>query len=236
MPDARNLSLGLIGAGFVARAFAGAQHPILRAAYAIIGLDLARTAWSGSGAPTPIGVGYAPSPKGKLAFTPGRAHTIEQRVGHIGDQMIRSTKDPGVYQRARGILSRRCGDGWCIPERDWQGEVAALFADTRNQVRYTMDPVDFDAFQTARKTLELHTGDCDDMVIQLGAMLRSVGYRVRMRIYHTRGFPTWNHIALRCQLPNGEWMTLDPIVAKPPGWEVPQSHWIQPPKDFDVRA
>ena len=68
----------------------------------------------------------------------------------------------------------------------------------------------------------------------LGAMLRSVGHQVRSRIVQTQGFDTWNHIYLVAKHPQtGEWVSLDPTVDKPAGWEVPENHVIRK-KDFDV--
>ena len=78
------------------------------------------------------------------------------------------------------------------------------------------------------------TSQCDDFVSLLGALLRSIGYKVRSRVVWTKGFTTWNHIYLLVQLPAGEWMALDATVDKPAGWEVPKSLMLKDPRDFDV--
>jgi hypothetical protein len=64
--------------------------------------------------------------------------------------------------------------------------------------------------------------NCDDQVILLGAMLRSVGKHVRSVVVQTKGYGTYNHIYAATQLPDsGQWMPLDPTVDRPAGWEVP---------------
>lgn len=240
MPLLEQLALGAIGLAFGSRAFNTQLGLLARLGYGLVGFDMVSKALQGQGttlAPT-NGLGRTsagPSPvKTKLHFEPREAKSIMQRVGYIHEQMLKGVRDPKVYALAREVVAQKCGDKWCIPERDARGEIAAVFGEVRKRVRYTLDPIDFDAFQTPNKTLELKAGDCDDEVALLGAMLRSIGHDVQSRIYHTRGFPTWNHIGLRVKLPDKSWMPLDPTVDKPPGWEVPRELMVQPPKDFDV--
>ena len=95
-----------------------------------------------------------------LTFAHTRVRTIQDRVAKVHQQMIASTKDPKVYGLAREVLGRKAGDDWAVAEKDHRGEVTALFNEVRKRVRYTWDPTDYDAFQTAVRTLELHTGDC----------------------------------------------------------------------------
>lgn len=235
----------LLGAAFGVRAFDSSRAWWARAAYGAVGVDLLMGAFKGRPAFEPAGVGDVDALSSgqtsdgqatiPLKFEARRARTIEQRVAYIHEQMIKGTRNPKVYALARALISRKCGGEWCIPERDSLNEIRALFAEVRSRVRYTLDPVDFDAFQTPNKTLALKTGDCDDQVSLLGAMCRSIGYPVQSRIYHTKGFETWNHIAMRVRLPNKKWMTLDPTVNQPAGWEVPESAMLQAPKDFDVQ-
>lgn len=167
-----------------------------------------------------------------LTFAHTRVRTIQDRVAKVHQQMIASTKDPKVYGLAREVLGRKAGDDWAVAEKDHRGEVTALFNEVRKRVRYTWDPTDYDAFQTAVRTLELHTGDCDDMTILLGALCRSVGHQVRSRVVQTKGAASWNHIYLIAKVGNA-WMPLDASVNKPAGWEVPRELVLKM-KDFDV--
>lgn len=236
MPTFDQMTVGLLGLAFGSRALSRTTPPMARLGFALVGLDLMRQAASGADRPM-LGRPDRPQlPASKLSFQTRHARTIDERVGYIREQMLKGTHDPRVYQLARSVLARKCGGQWCVPERDSLGEVQALFAEVRSRVRYTLDPVDFDAFQTPQKTLEMKTGDCDDYTALLGALLRSVGYEVRQRVYHTRGWPTWNHIAIQVKLPTDRWMTVDAIVDRPAGWEVPESSWVRAPRDFPVRS
>lgn len=241
------LIAGLLGVAFGARAFDSRRPLWSRAAYGAVGVDMLRSAFGPE--PEPLlgrselgkarqSVSFATASTGAstvpLKFEETRVKNIGERVARIHEQMVTGTRDPRVYSLARSVLNRKCGGEWCVPERDAKGEVAALFQEVRSRVRYTWDPVDYDAFATPRKTLELGTGDCDDSWALLGSMLRTIGYHVRSRVVHTKGFSTWNHIYGLVKMPNGEWMALDPTVNKPPGWQVPEESMLRPPKDFDV--
>lgn len=235
----RRILSGLLGAAFGVQALDEEKEWWARLAYAGVAFDLLRRAWmepqarlADAGMPKAVTSGKSLTP---LNFDRTTVDSLDERVARIHDQMISGTADPKVYALARAVLSRKCGDTWCVPEKDSLAEIRAVFAEVRSRVRYTWDPVDYDAFQTPGKTLELANGDCDDMVSLLGAMLRSIGYKVRSRVVWTKGFSTWNHIYLLVQLPTGEWMALDATVDKPAGWEVPKELWLHEPRDFDVK-
>ena len=232
----------LLGAGFGARAFDSKKAALARIGYALVGYDLLRSGIVGQGAQFfgPAGAQQSGLAKGtsktKLKFEERRVKTIAERVAYVHEQMILGTRDPEVYALAREVLSRKNWDGnWTTPEKNAKAEMEALFNEVRARARYTLDPVDYDAFQTPRKTLQLGTADCDDSTSLLGAMLRSVGINVRSRIVQTTGNTTWNHIYLMAQdYGNSEWISLDhAAVGKPPGWEVPKS-MILKQRDFDV--
>ncbi len=233
----------LLGAALGSRAFSTHASAIGRVGYGLVGYDLISTALRGGslGYAAPQGAqktglvqkgmqANGPTPK----FEERRVRSIEERVKYVHEQAVKGTRDPQVYALAREVLSKKCGGDWCVAEKDNWGEAVALFNEVKKRVRYTFDPVDFDAFQTPAKTLALGTGDCDDYMSLLGAMLRSVGLRVRSRIVQTTGNTTWNHIYLMVHLParNG-WASLDLSVSQPAGWQVPKSAIIRQ-RDFDV--
>lgn len=163
-----------------------------------------------------------------------KVNTIDERLAGVARQMMASVRDPRVRQLAVSIVSRRSrrhnndnGDGgWAIPERDYWGEVKAIFNWMRANVRYIRDTSTIDTFATAMRTIEAHGGDCDDYTIALGALLMSIGYSVRMKTIQTKDADDWNHIYLQVGLPPGKatkWRTLDASVAQPAGWEAPSS-------------
>lgn len=228
----------LLGAGFGARALDSRKGALARLGYALVGYDLLKTGISGEGSLFGAqGSGLAKGTGGKanLKFKETRVRTIAERVARVHEQMVLGTRDPEVYALAREVVTRKCGEDWCIPEKDHKGEMVALFNEARSRCRYTLDPTDYDAFQTPSKTLQLASGDCDDEVSLLGAMLRTIGIPVRSRIYQTQGNTTWNHINLMAQDPgSGEWISLDlAAIGKPAGWEVPKQYILKQ-RDFDV--
>jgi hypothetical protein len=227
------IGTALFGAAFGVKAFDDKLPWPVRGAFGIISYHYITNAMTPS--PVPVlgdaGAKVEADPK-KLKFKEVRVRNIQERVSRVHQQMIQGTRDPQVYALAREVLTRKKGDEWAVDEKDHLGEVKALYWEVRKRVRYTWDPTDYDAFQTPRKTLALKAGDCDDFVSLLGALLRSVGHKVRSRIVQTQGETTWNHIYLAV-LVNGKWMALDPTVKNEPGWEVPQNLVIRK-QDFDV--
>lgn len=159
--------------------------------------------------------------------------TIDQRVSYIREQILKGSQSARVIEKARAIVARKCknGDGtkrWCVPEKDWWGEVRALFdamADANHELglRYTRDHAFVDQFSSAEASMRLKAGDCDDGTILLGSLLMAVGYRVKMRVIQSKGSDTWSHIYLLVGLPPTgptQWVPLDWSVRKPAGWEV----------------
>jgi len=162
---------------------------------------------------------------------------IDERVSHIVGLVQRGRTDPKVVMLARRVVSQKCGDDWCIPERDYSGEVRAIFAEVRKRVRYVRDAWGVDQFTGARRSLyESHGGDCDDYVVTLGSMLQAIGYPVKLRVIQTVGSPDWSHIYLVVGLPPeqpSKWASLDASVNEPPGWEAPASQ-IRKKRDYWV--
>ena len=231
---------GLIAAAFGVRTLDSRRGALARVGYGLVAYDLVKTAWGNepllAGGPeggqnTGLVKGRAGQP---LKFQERQARTIAERVAFVHEQMVLGTRDPAVYSLAREVLNRKCGGDWCVKQKDHWGEAVALFNEVKGKVRYTWDPLDYDAFQRPRKTLALRTGDCDDMVSLLGAMCRSIGLQVRSRIIQTTGEATWNHIYLLVHIPEANaWRPMDLTVQKPPGWEVPQQLIVRK-RDFDV--
>lgn len=224
--------VALVGVAFGTKALDGSKPLWARIAYGAVAYDMVSMAYRGS--PKPLSGSEEPQSTGRvpLKFKEHRVRTIQERVAFVHQQMIQGTRDPKVYELAREIVTRRCGDDWCIPEKDHKKEAEAIFREVRKRIRYTWDPTDYDAFQTPAKTLALRAGDCDDAVSLMGAMLRSIGHKVRTRVVQTKGSDSWNHIYLMVNI-NGGWMPLDATVKQPPGWEVPSSYVIRK-QDFDV--
>jgi hypothetical protein len=157
--------------------------------------------------------------------------SIDERVAYIQEKASKGSLHPAIKELTAKVLSQKCGDKWCLREKDYIGEIKALFwalKDVRSPhaMRYQRDHAYVDQFVAADKLLKLQSGDCDDDAILLGAMLLSAGYPTKMRIVAANGKDddAWSHIYLRAGIPPGNptrWVPLDLTVNKGPDWEVP---------------
>jgi hypothetical protein len=159
---------------------------------------------------------------------------IRDRVRYIQDRIRKDSLKPEIREKALAVLTRKCetknGTEWCVPEKDYEAEIKALFAAVRDAksptaLRYTRDHVEVDQYHSANKLLALKGGDCDDGSILLGSMLRAVGYPIRLRVIQDTSSSTWSHIYLLVGVPPmrpSKWIALDwSVPGKPPGWEAP---------------
>jgi len=144
------------------------------------------------------------------------AETIEKRVQHVIDKIDEGTRDPYVRQRTARLVQD-------LKPKDWTAELQAVWNHVKDHVRYTLDTAGHDLFQRARRTFQLGIGDCDDMAIVLGSMLKSIGHPVALKIVDTDG-EGWNHIYLLTGVPPDnpkKWLPMDlAALNKPMGWEV----------------
>ncbi|MHA2642944.1 MAG: transglutaminase domain-containing protein [bacterium JZ-2024 1] len=161
--------------------------------------------------------------------------TFDDVVRLIGEEIERGKKDPYIHQTVSSILSRKVGESWEIPPKDYDREVRAVFDYVKRNVRYQHDTHGVDTFRSARRTLELRAGDCDDMTIVLGSLLGAAGYPVKLRVVSTSG-KDYDHIYPLVGIPPTRptrWIALDASEPYPAGWEVPR--WrVQREKTYDA--
>ncbi len=138
----------------------------------------------------------------------------------IGQLICSGAKDFYVRQKAIEIF-RECG----VPAKDRWGEVTSLFEWVRRNVRYTRDIFQVELLHTARRLLELKAGDCDDMTILLGSMLKSTGHPVRLALvgFQPQRPHVYTHIYPEVLVGN-RWVALDATMHKPLGW-APPARW-----------
>lgn len=163
---------------------------------------------------------------------------IDQRVHYVKQQIIKGRRDPRIRELAVRLVSKKCGGSWCIPERDYQGELRAIFNYTRQNVRYVRDPVDRDTFQHPRRTLEWGGEDCDGATIVVGSLVQAIGYPYKCRVIQTVYGNDYDHIYGMAGVPPTSpnpkiWLPMDASVDKPAFWEAPR-HLVKRVKDFTV--
>ncbi|MGR8981787.1 MAG: transglutaminase-like domain-containing protein [Gammaproteobacteria bacterium] len=141
-------------------------------------------------------------------------------VGYIAQLIKQGAKDFCVRQRAIDILFH-CA----VPAKDYLREIEVLFEWVKKNIRYTRDIYRVELLHSARRLLALRAGDCDDLTILLGAMLKSIGHPVRLALvgFNPKKKKLFTHIYLEVFLKD-QWIPLDPTVNRPMGWAPPADH------------
>ena len=104
-----------------------------------------------------------------------------------------------------------------LPQRDWTGEVRALFEYVRDRIRYARDVNRVETLQTPPVTMEVEAGDCDDKSTLLASLLESVGHPSRFVAVGYKAPGAYSHVYVESKI--GEnWVSLDPTADKPFGW------------------
>lgn len=186
--------------------------------------------------------------------------TLDDRIRYLNDLVNEGKRDPQVFAFARRAITQKCGDAWCIPEKDNLGEARAifnslkktippqmtardlmaakrLFKAVRKNVRYTSDISGVDTYQKPSHTLALKTADCDDGSSLICSALGSIGIPCRFKVIRTKGAPTWNHIYPQAGFPRSNpkrWVSMDSSVDMPFGWEAPPK-MVADSRVFSVR-
>lgn len=86
--------------------------------------------------------------------------TIDERVGYIIGMIKKGRLDPRVRSFTVKLLSQKCGEDWCVPEKSYKAEVRTIYNAVREHVRYVRDTYGTDLFQHPNRTLEFRGGDC----------------------------------------------------------------------------
>jgi len=157
----------------------------------------------------------------------GRITTVnstDDRVELIARNIQKGRISPLVHIFASQALTDRCGDAWCVAEKDWTGEIQQIGAHIRRTIRYTLDTHNIDTYRTPDRTIQLALGDCDDMVALAGSVLQAVGYPILIKVIQMEGEPDFHHIYLMTGTPPEnpqDWIAVDATQPQPVGYEPP---------------
>lgn len=77
-----------------------------------------------------------------------------------------------------------------------KGKFKALFNWLKQKIKYVRDIEGVETLTSPLKTLILKYGDCDDLTILSGSMLKSIGYPIHYVIISNRPDKMFNHIFL----------------------------------------
>ncbi|MFQ5339962.1 MAG: transglutaminase domain-containing protein [Anaerolineae bacterium] len=164
------------------------------------------------------------TPSGRIRLRTYNIRNLDERIAHLRKLAKAGKKDPQVYEFVRRVVNGKCGNTWCIPEKDNVAEARALFNAIRKNVRYTSDIAGIDSYQKPRHTLAMRGGDCDDYSTLACAAAGAIGIPCRFKVIRTQGAPTWNHIYAQLGFPRRmprKWISFDASVPMPFGWEPP---------------
>jgi transglutaminase-like putative cysteine protease len=129
------------------------------------------------------------------------------------DEVIAGEDDPLVRAFAVALCRH-------LPQKDFDGEVEAIFDFVQNGIRYIRDPFNYELLHWARNVLEQRAGDCDDKVILLCAMLNSIGNETHIVAYAGRR-GDYSHVICCVDMADGRRIYLDPTEPHPMGWAPP---------------
>lgn len=102
---------------------------------------------------------------GPMRTTLHSVTSLDDRIAAIAKKANEGKTDPRVIAWARKELSKKCrngwnGEQWCVPEKDTEAEIAAIYKALRRDIRYTSDVAGVDTYAHPRRTLEMGGGDC----------------------------------------------------------------------------
>ena len=164
--------------------------------------------------------------KRKLRVRLHDVKSLDDRMRLIRQKIQQGKLEPEVIEWARKAVTKKCGNGWCIPEKDTMGEAKAIFEALRRDVRYTSDVLGADTYARASQTLRMHAGDCDDYTITGCSALNAIGIPCAADVIQTKGSDDWNHIYAMVGLPRvnpTRWVPFDASIDRPFGWEAPKA-------------
>jgi hypothetical protein len=176
--------------------------------------------------------------KATLYKIPEGDEGTEATVEKMAELIDKGSCDPFVIKNAMRIVRAYRPR---IARKDYLGEIRALFSYAQEthptlgglELRYFKDNWHREKLQSPRRTEEFGGGDCDCIIIWLGAHLLAIGHGP-VRLVVVAADPTrpdeYSHTYLWVYHPEGNavdpkdktrWIPLDPTVDKPMGWEVP---------------
>jgi len=160
---------------------------------------------------------FAPPPAvaQTLPLSQGDAGTAET-VAEMCRLINEGSKDPDVLAQAVQIV-REAG----VPQFDFEGERRSIYRWFRQNIRFIRDIDGKEALRAARLTLPppigQGMGDCDCQTILMGALLKSIGQRVRIVTVATQAQAPdqFSHVFPELRDERGRWIPMDAARRKP---------------------
>ena len=146
---------------------------------------------------------------------------IDDGVAGIRQTLQKMTKLIRAGKKSMAVREKALRLTAHLQPKDYYGEVCALHAFVRDEIKYMKDPVDV---QTPEASMRLKVGDCDDKAVLLCALLESIGHPTRLVAV---GFDPgiFEHVYLDT-LVGKQWLSCETTEPVSVGWE-PESGIIR---------
>lgn len=102
--------------------------------------------------------------------------------------------------------------------KDWSGQVEALHAFVRDNIRYIKDINGVETIATPERTLAYGAGDCDDQVVLLSSLLESIGHPTRFIAIGTQSPFSFNHVFGETKI-GSQWVPVETTEPVGVGWK-----------------
>lgn len=157
---------------------------------------------------------------------------ITQTANAIRTAVNFAVRRPEIRQRAELIVFN-------CPERDEYCEVTRIMKWVESHFRYLKDPAGLELVKSPEVVdaeitkLGRFQGDCDDVTAYMAALLKSIGYHVKVVVIAVPGKgEAFRHIYPKVHLPKRRvWLPLEMTAKqKPIGWEAKNSRF----REYDI--
>lgn len=138
-----------------------------------------------------------------LGSIPGGDAGIKATLQIMVNVVRKCKTDLTIVTLANSIVKR------CAP-KDYACEAAALQQYVQGAIRYTRDVNDVETLKFPTTTLQMGTGDCDDMATLLATLAESVGFSTRFAAVGLEG-QGFSHVLAQLMIPGQGWVSAEVI-------------------------
>ena len=132
---------------------------------------------------------------------------LSQSVNIIRHLIIEGSKDVKLRELVSKII-KPC------KSKNFECYVRAIVNYIRKNVKYVYDPPKLETIQSAKRTLILGMGDCDDHAVLSGTLLRIAGFPVKIVLGDINNDGKYEHVFIKVKLKD-KWITVDTTAKDP---------------------
>ncbi len=100
------------------------------------------------------------------------------------------------------------------PSKNFTCYLKRIVAYIRKNVKYTYDPPKLETIQSAKRTLILGMGDCDDHTVLAGTLLRIAGFPIKIVLGDINNDGRYEHVFIKAKVGN-RWVVVDTTAKNP---------------------